>query len=220
MSESAKPGSGSGRAPTRVGRVLRWFASIVVVGTVLLVGAISLVVGDLRDRCEPGSWELRISPPLTPPQRDYLIAFSETPRMTWDEGALEEVADPLREAVDLPIGPEGAFFVGYDGWSPDDPRLVDAETPPHQQPTSRCDWRPNEEGDALVFLRPEGGTARESHWAYYLFGAFLKPWGLHLQGTMWLRLDLPSGQRLRPVFINDESSGPHYMLDDVCGWLR
>jgi len=57
-----------------------------------------------------GQWT--VSPALTEPHRLYLTQFAETRRMGRDEAKAELLPDPLRLAVGLPIGFEGAYYVG------------------------------------------------------------------------------------------------------------
>jgi hypothetical protein len=59
--------------------------------------------------------EFQVSPPLTPEQVAYLQAFSTTRRMKRYEDKAAALPDPIREAVLLPIGIEGAYFVGGEG---------------------------------------------------------------------------------------------------------
>jgi hypothetical protein len=54
--------------------------------------------------------EFGLTPALTPEQRTYLTAFAETRRVRRDVTKL--LPDPIREAVGLPPGIEGAYYVG------------------------------------------------------------------------------------------------------------
>ena len=70
--------------------------------------------------------------PLAPHHHAYLTRFSQTRRMKRDPRLAEQLPDPLRVAVGLPIGLDGAYFVGSedDLGQVRDPSLVDYNTPP------------------------------------------------------------------------------------------
>jgi hypothetical protein len=87
----------------------------------------------------------------------YLKQFSRTRRMRRDPKQLKQLPDPLREAVGLPLGQEGAYFVaGVDNWPRDrDASVLDYNQPPKGQPGLWCKWAPNELGTAIVWNRAE-----------------------------------------------------------------
>ncbi len=60
-----------------------------------------------------GSFEL--SMPLTVSHRAYLARFCRTRRVMRDAEKTARRSDPVRKAVDLPVGPDGAYFVGANG---------------------------------------------------------------------------------------------------------
>ncbi len=60
-----------------------------------------------------GEWS--VTPALKPEHLAYLKAFATTRRMMRDEAKAEKLPDPLRLAVGLPIGFEGAYYVGGAG---------------------------------------------------------------------------------------------------------
>ena len=57
---------------------------------------------------------LTLNRPLLPAQAAYLNRFFQTRRVTCSVEHLSDIPDPLREAVGLPLGTEGAYFVGID----------------------------------------------------------------------------------------------------------
>ena len=76
--------------------------------------------------------------PLQPAQAAYLQRFLQTRRVAWSVEQVEKLADPLREAVGLPLGPEGAYFVGLSfdelpvaTWRP---LVLNQNQPPQGQP--------------------------------------------------------------------------------------
>ncbi len=54
----------------------------------------------------------RVQPALSPPHREYLRRFADIRRVKRNRTLLRNTPDPLREAVGLPIGPDGCYFVG------------------------------------------------------------------------------------------------------------
>lgn len=123
--------------------------------------------------------------PLTPEHRAYLTKFNETRRIQRDPQLAARLPDPEREAVGLPIGPEGDFFVGGRGFmgQDGDDSVVSYNTPPNSQPGLWCKWAPNDDGTAIVW--DEGEKFYEyTEWLWYLIENFLKPWGYTLNGTV------------------------------------
>lgn len=149
--------------------------------------------------------EFTLDKPLTSAHTAYLKQFSETRRMKRDEKVAATLPDPVREAVGLPVGPEGSYFVGGCGSFGQgyDESVVDSNTPPGQlkfgsgkwedneklirsgqcQPGLWCQWTPTELGDGIVW----NGAEKFYHyveWLKYLIEHFLKPWGYVLGGEV------------------------------------
>ena len=59
--------------------------------------------------------QFELDKPLTPEHLTYLKAFSETRRMHRDAEKTALRSDPIREAVGLPVGEHGAYFVSAGG---------------------------------------------------------------------------------------------------------
>lgn len=137
-----------------------------------------------------GQWT--ITPPLQARHRAYLVAFHQTRRMQRDACAAVLLPDPIREHVGLPIGAEGAYFVGGGGLRGQDrdASVVEANQPPQRQPRLWCGWVPNEEGSALRWDGDEQFSGAVS-WIEYLIARFLAPWGYTLNGTMRWEGDEP-----------------------------
>lgn len=96
-----------------------------------------------------------------------------------------ELADPIREAVGLKMGIEGAYFVGGAEWAGQDrdDSILDYNCPPSGQPGRWCQWVPTEEGDAIVWN--EGKKFYNYvDWLQYLIVHFLNPWGYVLNGEV------------------------------------
>lgn len=134
--------------------------------------------------------EFTVTPTLTAKHRAYLTAFSETRRMKLDV-ELIMVADPDRAAVGLPIGVDGEFFVGADGFrgQSHDESILDYSVPPASQPGLWCQWIPSEDGTTIGW---DGGEKFYDYvdWIKYLIDRLLAPWGYKLNGTVtWLGED-------------------------------
>lgn len=78
-----------------------------------------------------GEWE--VTPALKQEHLDYLRAFAETRRMKRDAEIAETLPDPIRIAAGLPIGFEGAYYVGGFGQNmgqDKDESVIDSNEPP------------------------------------------------------------------------------------------
>jgi hypothetical protein len=123
--------------------------------------------------------------PLTEEQAAYLRMFSRTRRMARDASRTALRSDPTREAVDLPVGTEGEYFVGEDGWAGQDngPDVVNGNNAPSTQPGLWCQWVPTED---LAGIEWDGGEKfyRYEEWLRYIVENFLQPWGYTLNGEV------------------------------------
>lgn len=126
-----------------------------------------------------------IEPPLTPAQVAYLNAFSGTRRVTRDAEKTAQRPDALREAVGLPVGPEGAYFVGEGGYAGQGggPDIIDGNRPPKGQPGLWCQWVPSEDGTELKWDEGEKFYEYEA-WLEYIIEHFMTPWGRTLNGDV------------------------------------
>src|SRR6266700_8080732 len=97
---------------------------------------------------------VQLDRPLQPEQIAYLQRFLEIRRIAWSVDYIDALPDSLREAVGLPPGPEGAYFVGLsfeelkvDVWQPlvRDQKLHQNK-PPQGQPRLWCAWKLDEDG--------------------------------------------------------------------------
>ncbi|MBI1259685.1 MAG: hypothetical protein GC204_19635 [Chloroflexi bacterium] len=125
--------------------------------------------------------------PLRPRQMEYLEVFSDIDHVKFRTDGLAKLPDPLRRSVRLPVGDEGAYFVGI---SPEhDAFVVDRFHPPHGMPNSKCGWRPTRDGRGIEW------NGREKfydyvEWLTYLIEHFLKRWGYTLNGEVtWVGED-------------------------------
>lgn len=122
---------------------------------------------------------------LRPEHAAYLHAFNGTRRMKRDAQRAKALADPAREAVGLPIGPEAAYFVGGGGYAGQDrdESIVDYNEPPKGQPGLWCRWEPSKDAAAIVW---DGGEKFYYYveWMRYLLDHFLTPWGYVVNGRV------------------------------------
>lgn len=129
--------------------------------------------------------QFELDAPLTKEQANYLTQFCQTRRMKRDVTAMTEMPDPIREAVGLPLGPEGAYFVGGGGMmgQEHDASVVEYNHPPQSQPGPWCQWVPT---DDLTGIEWDGGEKFYEYveWLTYLIENFLKPWGRVLSGEV------------------------------------
>lgn len=140
--------------------------------------------------------EFTITPPLTPEQVAYINAFSRTRRFTRHADQVAQIPDPVREAVGLPVGQGGCFFVGelprprpsdkYDGWSHeyDHPSTKSYNQPPADQPGLWCQWITDDTGAILKW--DEGEKFYDyTEWLEYLIENFFRPWGRSIDGKVY-----------------------------------
>jgi hypothetical protein len=148
--------------------------------------------------------EFTFDRPVEAEQAAYIKKFSTTRRMKRDPAVCGGMADPDREAVGLPVGPDGCYFTGGLGFhgQDDDPSVVDGNTPPGQaplgtrnrggeipeirQPGLWCGWVVGDDQQSLVW------NGREKFYSYvewleYLIHHFFIPWGYKLNGQVgWI----------------------------------
>lgn len=152
----------------------------------------------------------KIEPPLEKAQVKYLRKLAGTRRMQRDEVEVAKLPDPLREAVGLPVGYQGEYYVGAKGFAgqDNDPSIKDFNQPAgsvpwtgdqswearekiHQdnmkegrgQPSLWLQWLVNQNGDRLRWDKGEK-FYRYGQWLSYLIERFFKPWGRTLNGVV------------------------------------
>lgn len=156
--------------------------------------------------------EFELDPPLTDDQATYLRRFAETRRMARHEHIVKDMPDPVREAVGLPIGKFGDFFVGSEApfgqdmrhesvlgsstapgqdithWDPalKDFRLrVPGYGPgdPRKQPGLWCQWTPD--GTTHLVWDECEKFYNYVEWAQYLQSQILSRWGVTMSGRVY-----------------------------------
>ena len=131
------------------------------------------------------SGQFDCEPPLKTEHAAFLRKFSDTRRMRRDAEQAALLPDPIRTISGLPIGTEGANFVGGTGecGQGTDPSILDYNRPPAGQPGLHCDWTPNDDGTAIEWNQAEK-FYNYVEWLEYLLDQYLKPWGYQLTGTV------------------------------------
>jgi hypothetical protein len=130
--------------------------------------------------------QFNLDKPLTEAHAAYLKLFSETRRMARDEFKTDLLPDPLRQAVGLPVGEDGCYFVGSDDVCGQDfghPSVVRPNDPPYRQPGLWCQWVPTEDRTGIEWDRGEK-FYDYAEWLEYLIDHFLRPWGYTLNGRV------------------------------------
>ncbi len=129
--------------------------------------------------------QFELDRPLSKEHSEFLQQFAETRRMKRNAEKTAQRPDPFRIAAGLPVGPDGGYFVGEEGFAGQDngPDVVDHNRPPSGQPGLWCQWVPNRDNTAI---RWDGGEKFYSYveWLEYLIEHFLKPWGYTLNGEV------------------------------------
>lgn len=125
------------------------------------------------------------TPALNPAQVAYLKQFSRTRRMKRSSAKAELHPDPLRLAVELPIGIDGEYFIGGFGsmGQANDDSVKEHNDPPRTQPGLWCQWVPNEDGTEIKW---DGNEKFYNYveWLKYLNTNFFRKWGIVLSGEV------------------------------------
>jgi len=135
--------------------------------------------------------EFELDKPLTDEQRAYLLFFNKTRRVVRNAAVTATRPDPVREAVGLPIGEQGEYFVGETGMMGQDEGddVLNSNRPPGSQPGLWCGWVPDDAGRCIEWDGVEKFYNYVS-WLEYLIAKFIVPWGYELNGEVeWVGED-------------------------------
>ncbi|BCL83060.1 hypothetical protein ccbrp13_55250 [Ktedonobacteria bacterium brp13] len=149
---------------------------------------------------------LALDRPLDSEHNAYLQAFHLVHRTRVDAAQLALRPDILRTAVGLPVGPEGAYYVGSEPGF-DDPAnalSLDEHEPPVGQPSVLCPWMPTEDGQVLI-LDETHDCVRIVEWLHYILEHFLVPWGYVLNGNMLLEAKIEDDLDRVTITVEDNS---------------
>jgi hypothetical protein len=131
---------------------------------------------DFTGHCE-------IEPPLTAAQVAYVNAFCCSRRMKRRVEDTSKLTDTLREAVGLPIGIDGEFYVGGGLHGYNEKGVVDSNGPPSTQPGLWCQWIVSEDGKRLEW---DGGEKFYNYieWLQYMIKHFFDRWHCVVNGKV------------------------------------
>lgn len=119
----------------------------------------------------------KFSKKLNEDQVEYLNIFFNSRRMSRDVSKIENISDPIRERVGLPLGTEGEFFVL------DRTGVLEYNTPPSTQPGLWCDCTATSKDLKLNF----GKNYNYFEWIVYIQNNILNQWGVKIDGKVkWL----------------------------------
>ena len=140
------------------------------------------------------SGQFTVSPPLTEEHAAYLHRFNQTRRMKRDSTLVTAMPDRNREAVGLPVGRQGGYFVGAaaDDSSYREPSVVDANKPPSGQPGLWCPWAPTKDRTGIQLAGLPSNA--KGQWLRYIIDHFLKPWGYTVDGLVLWEDEYASGR--------------------------
>jgi len=127
--------------------------------------------------------KFQINPPLQAIYLAYLDRFHRIRHVKWDTTILEKLKDPLREAVGLPLGLEGVYYVAGEIYPRDDPTVLEFNYPPPGQPGLWCHWEPTGDGESLIW-KDVDKAYDFNPWLKYLIEHFFNPWHYKLSGKI------------------------------------
>jgi hypothetical protein len=153
---------------------------------------------------------LEILPPLNQRQVEYLKAFAQTPRFKRDVKRAKKVQG-LRRMVKLPIGKDAEFFV-LSPETGDSDFVVDAQSPPGQQPSLCCHWSPSSDGQFLHWTEKIDTKKDEQlrdAWLQYITENFMKRWNksLSISGSI-IPPKIPPKRKRTIESAEENNNGP------------
>lgn len=113
----------------------------------------------------------------------YLLEFSRTRRVKRNAAILENAPDLAREAVGLPVGIDGCYFVNEKWDLNSETSIVDYNRPPSGQPGLWCQWIPTADGGGIKWDGIEK-FYNYVEWLQYMITNFLEPWDYLLNGEV------------------------------------
>jgi hypothetical protein len=131
------------------------------------------------------SGSLKSDKPIQYAHKVYINLFAETRRMKRKKSSTILLSDFARLEADLPVGKDGGYFVGGQGFSGQqiDDSVLDSNSPPAGQPSLWCQWIVDENGE-IVWDRNEK-FYYYTEWLRYLITHFFSVWGYSLNGEIF-----------------------------------
>jgi hypothetical protein len=131
----------------------------------------------------------KLDRPLNKEHQDYLMAFHDKRHVKWNVSEIEKIPDPIREAVNLPIGEYGEYFVAdhfayiRDHKAYSTQFVLDENNGVFGIFSLYCQWQPSQDGR---YIEWDGTGKFYSYlgWLDILIDLFLEPWGYMLNGTV------------------------------------
>lgn len=166
------------------------------------------------------SGEFTVTPALTLEHAAYLRQFAKVRHVQRDAVECDKLPDPIRDAAELPVGRDGAFYVGGSGYyGQDDDTTITGNGSPVGVPGYWCAWTPNDDGTAIE----QDGSEKFymwDDWLIYLVETFLKPWGYSIDGEVEWAGDeaddrgtiYAKGNRVEAVADSISNAGPSWGL--------
>lgn len=112
----------------------------------------------------------------------YLLEFARTRRVKRNEAMLTAIPDSLRDAVGLPLGEEGCYFIN-ESHPEAEASILDDNRPPKGQPGLYCQWQPTFNGRGIEWNGQEK-FYKYVEWLQYIIVHFIAQWGYELNGTV------------------------------------
>lgn len=141
---------------------------------------------ETRDPYFQGSFNL--TPGLSEAQASYLQAFLAVQHGFWPSEYVQQQADPLREAVGLPLGEDAAFYVGHysnglKGRHPFINKHITISPGPGDQPhCGNCPWQLSPDSSKLVPDKKKL-AAMPLKWLGWLVSNILTTWKINVTGV-------------------------------------
>lgn len=128
--------------------------------------------------------KFKINPRLQGTHLAYLDRFSRIRHMKRDVLLLEQLHDPVRKDVGLPLGSEGAYYLAGERFTEhEDPTVTAFNDSPCEQPGLWCHWEPTWNGESFIW-RDGDKHYDHSTWIKYLIEHFFNPWDYKLSGKI------------------------------------
>lgn len=161
----------------------------------------------------------RIDKPLAGAQVEYLQQFSKTERIarhtmvTQATYCIENQPDPVRNMLGLPVGTEGAYYVGGNAKIC---RRHSPSQPPKGQPSDYCCWTVSNDGKWLEYDTANAPIySFHSEWLTYLIDHFMRRWGRKIHGKVQWQGENPTDTGVIEITSNGVAVHKGRMLADV-----